>query len=106
MKKLEELGISPAPWRVTKAINADWGKSLIVMSKGGGAIPTLLPENARLIAAAPELYEALRRYVVGTVCCRADRDCVRCPNTLCIVKGATAALRKAGGEDEPAPEQN
>ena len=51
MKRLEELGISPAPWECVKAIKAECGRSLIVRSCRGGELPTLLPQNARLIAA-------------------------------------------------------
>ena len=56
MRKLSELGISPAPWKCVKAINAECGRSLIVRSCKGGELPTLLPQNARLIAASPKLY--------------------------------------------------
>lgn len=57
-------------------------------------------ENARLIAAAPELYEALRG-LLGIVCgdCnsayKVDGKCVKCPRVV----AAEAALAKAGGAE-------
>lgn len=80
MKALKELGVSPAPWTKrgdcsiygeilaaddTLVVSYDWNASCMSEPKD--------EPNARLIAAAPELYEAVRR--------------------------AVAALEKAGGEE-------
>lgn len=54
MKRLDELGISPTPW----AVNGHW-----VDFKDGRALPfgdtSEGCANARLFAAAPDLYECL-----------------------------------------------
>ncbi len=107
MKRIEELGVSPAPWRAE-----------------GGAMAAIVYENrptqecasvcaitgerrnadATLIAAAPALYEALREAVVETCqwCDFLDRaDFTRCKRS----DGDCAALRwrevleKAGGAE-------
>lgn len=60
MKKLEELGISQTPWRIS-----DSGKTngCIVDADGvicaSGAPSGCPPANSRLIAAAPDMYAAL-----------------------------------------------
>lgn len=66
MKKLEELGISPAPWTIGCAHRCVYdGGDYIVHNE-----PLLfgLPydsrkANTRLIAAAPKLYDAAERYL-------------------------------------------
>jgi len=103
MKPLEELGISPAPWkRKYGALN-----SLRVDSACGACVADDLDlvedktgdSNARLIAAAPELYEALR-LCVGELC----ETCRQCTVRPCVkdceaVRKARAALEKAGGKE-------
>ena len=104
MKKLEQLGISPAPWNEKVwATSDDYGhdisdynhKSICDMRLLQGE--TRIP-NARLIAAAPELYEALRGLIeIVCVDCKSsyeiDGKCVKCPRVV----AAEAALKKAGG---------
>ena len=115
MKTLEQLGISPAPWKVD---DEEWGcdneiwceyisdiivkgeKRTKVVAKCNAYFDTYKPD-ALLIAAAPELYDALLKAlpwladigeeVVGTepAACIAE-----------IVKEAEAALAKASGESE------
>ena len=104
MKRLEELNISPAPWECVKAINAECGRSLIVRSCKGGELPTLLPQNARLIAAAPKLYECLREAVIEM--CHNYDCCLQAPAYQCqghakecFVRKWRAALAEAAGEE-------
>lgn len=103
MKKLEELGISPAPWRVI-TVNG----SLHSVEAYPYFIGDLMhidtvcnlrkarPSDARLIAAAPKLYDALCG-LLEIVCddCKSaykvDCKCVKCPR----VKAAEAALAAA-----------
>ena len=110
MKKLEQLGISPSPWSINEdgevwckyisnAIQPNKIRTRVV------ARPNFYfdesKSDAHLIAAAPELYDALLKAlpwladigeeVVGTepAACIAE-----------IVKEAEAAIAKASGESE------
>lgn len=97
MKSLEQLGISPAPWKAVQGISL-WVES----SYGIGVaddIDTIDDEtgeaNARLIAAAPELYEALREIVADNKC---GLMCSLCGAAdKCKIRRVVAALEKAGG---------
>lgn len=60
---------TPGPWQVIPSWG-DWtiegpNKEEIIFQDGPYQTPTIKLENARLIAAAPELLEALK-YIVGT----------------------------------------
>lgn len=57
MKKLEELGVSPAPWSANKNNNVLSGRPMVSDVFGND----LDDSDANLIAAAPELYEELRK---------------------------------------------
>lgn len=53
MKKLEELGITPAPWHIDL-------RGCVSQENGMTVADTYSDEDAALMSAAPELYEALR----------------------------------------------
>lgn len=92
MKTIKQLGISPIPW--TK--DGD-----IVDDNEGRVIFNAYEDddyaNARLIAAAPELYEALYKITKEQEC---GQDCIKCTNHGCVIKECKAALAKAAGESE------
>lgn len=111
MKKLEELGISPWPWEYEGDSENTNSFDVICHLASGIRYQVAAPyihmsgmtdENARLIAAAPELYECLREAVVemchGHACCGEEYEC----NGLdgrCFVMRWRAALAKAAGEE-------
>ena len=100
MKTLEQLGISPAPW--TKAgdiVDDDEGRVIFNAYEDDDYA------NARLIAAAPDLYEALRMYQEAFEEIRksawfldANFHEIMCLNK--VMAAADAALAKASGESE------
>ena len=113
MKKLEELGISPAPWELwnvscvfNKLVNLSDSYEVARAQDGTDVHLCGLKKNvevnlanARLIAAAPELYESLREAV--------EYHCQdRCPahgcgcNKDCLFYKWREALTKASGESE------
>ena len=112
MKTLEQLGISPAPWRHTPA--DEWTHAGIDDANGcgvgetyqvAGKDETAETANACICAAAPELYKRLREAVVE-VChdcpyCGARPD-YKCSNKNCLGLATLwrAALAKAAGESE------
>ena len=107
MKKLEELGISPAPWMVL-TVNG----SLHSVEASPCFIGDLMhiatvcnmrkarPSDARLIAAAPKLYEALREAVKSY--CEGCNDFVnedqRCDPCECPARKWRAVLAEAAGD--------
>ena len=104
MKTLEQLGISPAPWRqeangygTLDVLGSD--DSLVVAYEN--PINRNDQENRRLIAASPELYDALQSLVEYI-----DRECVPCGETACeLMYYAHNVLAKASGESEVADER-
>lgn len=101
MKCINELGISPWPWR--QEANG-YGTLDVLASDNSLVVAYENPinrhdqENRRLIAAAPELYECLHKFVNDVVCSCATKDCDNCKLALCWVKKAKAVLAKAAGE--------
>lgn len=70
MKKLEELGISKTPWKEIYRSHSPYPAFCHVSDPDGDLVvevsgddDEMLKANALLIAAAPELYEALRQAV-------------------------------------------
>lgn len=110
MKKLEELGISPAPWKHIPAdeythagIDDANGNGVGETYQVGGEDETAENANARLIAASPELYECLHEAVVGIChnfeCCGPHPEYACNGSKDCFVKRWRAALAKAAGEE-------
>ena len=98
MKTLEQLGISPVPWNVNEYNNivTCYGHTLAatIISDAYGHDRT--EKDARLIAAAPELYETLQSLVEYI-----DRECIPCGENACeLLDAAHNALAKAAGESE------
>lgn len=102
MKHIEELGIHPFPWHKEFVELTDEGASFDVVIANEYSLNGEFNEaDANLIAAAPELYEALREAVsdkcVG--CCRRiDDENGNCAS-LCMVGSWRKALAKAAGEE-------
>lgn len=96
MKRLEELGICPAPW--TCEVNED--EQLVVYDACGHVIGQCFESDndASLFAAAPKLYKWLAFAVEHYKC--ETRACDKCPNGKCWIVDATAALAEAAGESE------
>lgn len=103
MKRFEDLGCSPAPWSNTVGTEKPFETNSVWDARNGGILTGGYAESlndARLIAAAPELYEALRG-LLEIVCgdCnsayKVDGKCVKCPRVV----AAEAALEKAGGAE-------
>jgi hypothetical protein len=93
----------PGPWRTDKRAHDD--ETVVVLGDDGWLlidIPATLGSetgkarreaNAHLIAAAPDLLEALEKIVT---CCRVDRELS--PDVEFWLPKAEAAIRKAKGE--------
>lgn len=107
MKTVEQLGISPAPWRAAIGVYSFWvddnaGWSVCMKSSVDMNDRDIGRRNARLIAAVPDLYEALRE-CVGEMCkfCKETKIGKRMPCEMgCeTMRRARAALEKAGGAE-------
>lgn len=93
MKTLNQLGISPTPWRINDHASVLDRYCEIISGQYG----QYNWHNAHLIAAAPELYEALYKITKEEGC---GQDCAECTNHGCVIKECKAALAKAAGESE------
>ena len=92
MKKLSELGISPAPWRFTNDDVIDLLECGVVYSNDCSYLGVA---DGNLIAAAPELYDMLQSLVEYI-----DRECIPCGETACeLMTAAHNVLAKAAGEE-------
>ena len=106
MKKLKELGISPAPWnKILYEFGDEEAQYQVAVADARfpvGAVTlsgNYCEADSCLIAAAPEMYEALRKITEEQEC---GRDCAKCTNHGCVIKECKAALAKASGEGEVA----
>ena len=103
MKTLEQLGISPAPWYIEKNTGVLCAKSERYKHPIVDDCGNFENNNKRLIAAAPELYEALRMYQEAFEKIRKsawfiDANFLEIMSLNKVMTAADAALAKAGGE--------
>lgn len=104
MKTSKELGISPAPWTNVIETEKPFETNSVWDARNGGILTGGYTESlndARLIAAAPDLYEALRE-CIGEMCkfCKDTEigKSMPCERGCETMRRARAALEKAGGE--------
>ena len=101
MRTLEQLGISPAPWRINDHASV-LDRYFEIISGQYGPYNW---NNASLISAAPELYEALRMYQEAFSEIRKsawfiDANFHEIMNLNKVMTVADAALAKAARESE------
>ena len=100
MKTLEQLGISPAPWRINDHASVLDRYCEIISAQYG----PYNWHNAHLIAAVPELYEALRMYQelfekIRKSAWFIDANFHEIMSINKVMTASDAALAKAGGEE-------
>ena len=108
MKTLEQLNISPTPWTNTINTEKPFEINSVWDARNGGILTGGYTESlndARLIAAAPELYEALRMYQDAFSEIRKsawflDANFHEIMSLNKVMTAADAALAKAAGESE------
>lgn len=88
MKKLSELVVSPTPWKHGYKYVSD---DMVFDSLGSIVAEVMNEDDARLCAAAPELYEACRKLVAW--------DGMRDASIEDIIAEARMACAKAGGAE-------
>lgn len=94
MKTLEELGISPWPW--TFCMRIDKARCVVRNLLGKIIVGYTNSSNAHLIAAAPELYDALQRIIQASDDSAHDFPSWQ-KNLWKALNDARAALKLAGG---------
>jgi len=87
MRTIDELGISPTPW--------ESHKQFVIANDDGSVIAATNIRDARLIAAAPELYECLCEAIHQTCLYCKYKKCKECK----VVNKWKDAIAKAGGEE-------
>ena len=110
LKKLSELTISPTPWEIIREDYNDGRVWSVEAHDGSGITEFDCNEeqfgfeegfaNAHLIAAAPDMYEALRGLLeIVCVDCKSSYEiegkCVKCSRVVAAEK----ALARAAGEE-------
>ena len=93
MKTIEQLGISPAPWRINDHASVLDRYSAIISGQYG----QYNWHNTHLIAAAPELYEALSAMLS---CAEKEAPFTTGSGMSISMDMARKALAKAAGESE------
>lgn len=101
MKKIEQLGISPAPWKAYVGVYSFWvddnaGEFVCMKSSTSMNDRNIGKRNARLIAAAPDLYKALRGLLN---CSEREAPFTRESGMSIAMDMARKAIAKAGGEE-------
>lgn len=86
---------TPGPWKAFPAgVGEENGAGVAMLWRDGAEREA----NARMIAAAPDLYEALREAVDLSEQLRAEHDWDRLPEAQAMLDKMEAALAKARGE--------
>lgn len=99
MKTVEQLGISPAPWSNTVGTEKPFEANSVWDAKNDGVLTGGYAESlndARLIAAAPELYEALAALLN---CSEREAPFTMESGMSIAMDMARKALEKAGGAE-------
>lgn len=92
MKTLEQLGISPVPWRINDHASVTDRYCEIISGQYG----PYNWHNASLISAAPELYEALAAMLS---CAEKEAPFTAESGMSIAIDMARKAIKKAGGEE-------
>ena len=99
MKRLDELGVAPTPWRCHDVYWVkDAQESEVVDCYRHNENVAQTEADSRLIAAAPDLYEALR-LVLETIDALGFKPVVESDPLALAVKCGEKALEKAGGAE-------
>ena len=87
---------TPGPWEATLGAS---GMTAVEADNGTIVASYVSEADARLIASAPDLLEALHGLIVfGCPACNGDCGAANPPVLACPIQSARAAIRKATGE--------